>query len=185
MKAVNLERGQPAGCAGTPPAFWGIVVVDDADLFGGDLEPCGIFLPIIMNRAIAIGCADSFGFVLRLRIRDHISDLFAGMYVDAVVNQFAGGKRGPRFDIVFFDLAAQDLFDDQQTRIDLPAFEFGQASFVDSTRVLPAMMKLFDVSSLRQSQSSISSCASLMNCGVSCRRQARPRIFMPPPVNTP
>ena len=55
--------------------FERIVVAYDADLFGGGLEPGGIFLPIIGRRAIVIGCADSFSFVLRLHVRDHISDI--------------------------------------------------------------------------------------------------------------
>src|SRR5262245_43042053 len=84
---VLIWKEQPVVCAGTPPTYWGIVVVNDADLFGGDLEPCGVFLPIIMNRAIAIGCADPVGFFLRLRIRDHVADLFAGVYLNAIADQ--------------------------------------------------------------------------------------------------
>src|SRR6266508_1001164 len=126
-----------------------IVIVDDADLLSGDFEPGGILLTIILNQAIAVGFADSFGFVLCLCVRDHIADLFAGMHIDAIADQFTGGECGARLDVVFFDLAAQDLLDDQQTRIDPPAFDLGEARFVDSARILPAMAQLIDVLSLR------------------------------------
>src|SRR5262245_36902299 len=103
-----------------------------------------------MRRAIAIGRANSLSFVLRLRVRDHISDLFAWMHIDAVADQFASGERGPRFDVVFFDLAAQGLFNDQQAWLDSSAFDLSEVGFIDSTRALPAQMKFFDVSSVRQ-----------------------------------
>jgi hypothetical protein len=104
-------------CACSTQLFRRIVVADDADLLGSGLEPGCVLLAVVMRRAIAIGCADSFVFVLRLRVRNYVSNLFARVHIDAVTDQFAGGERGPRFEIIFFDLAAQDLFDDQQTRI--------------------------------------------------------------------
>src|SRR5262245_47218219 len=126
------------------------MVVDDADFFGDSFEPSDILLRIILYCAIAAVRADSFGFVLCLRIRDYVSDQFAGMDLNAVVNQFAGGERGAGCDLVFLELAAQDLLDDQQARIDLSAFEFGEARFVEAARFLPPMTQLLDVSSLRQ-----------------------------------
>src|SRR5262245_66681073 len=85
---------------------------------------------------------------------------------DAGVTKLAGGTRLARLDSVVFDVAAQDLLDNQQGRGDLPAFDLGEAGFVDSTRLPPAMAQLRDISSPRQH--------------AACRLQARPRIFMPP-----
>jgi hypothetical protein len=72
-----------------------------ADLLGGDLEPRSILPPIILNQAIAAGFAHPLGFVHRLRTRNHISDLFAVVYVDAIADRFPGAERGARLDIVF------------------------------------------------------------------------------------
>src|SRR5215510_10490917 len=85
---------------------------------------------------------------------------------DAGVTKLADGERRASPDDVVFDVAAQDLLDNQQEGGDLPAFDLGEAGFVDSTRLLPAMAQLHDIFSPRQH--------------AACRLQARPRIFMPP-----
>ncbi len=96
---MSIWKQRQAVSASVAPLIGRIIIADHADLFGGDLQPGSILPPVILNQAIAIGYGDSVGFVLRLRIRDHISDLFAGMYLDAFVTQFAGGERGPRLDV--------------------------------------------------------------------------------------
>ena len=51
---MSKWKEQIAVGAGTAQLFGRIIVADDADLFGSDLEPGSVFLAIIMNHAIAI-----------------------------------------------------------------------------------------------------------------------------------
>src|SRR6266511_2758563 len=84
LKRRLIWEQRQAVSAGAASLIGQIIIVDDADLLSGDFEPGGILLPVILNQAIAVGCADSFGFVLRLCVRDHIADLFAGMHIAAI-----------------------------------------------------------------------------------------------------
>src|SRR5262249_15277355 len=72
---------------------------------------------------------DSPGFVLRLRVGDHIADAFARMNGDAGVTKLAGGERRARLDGVVFDVAAQDLLDDQTADVYFAAFKLRDPQF--------------------------------------------------------
>src|SRR5262249_3794249 len=66
---------------------------------------------------------------LRLRVCDHIADAFARMNGDSGVTKLAGRERRACLDGVVFDVAAQDLLDDQTADVYFSAFELCDPQF--------------------------------------------------------
>src|SRR5262249_27249843 len=92
---TSIWKQRQAVSASVATLIGRIIIADYADLFGGDLQTCSILPPVILNQAVAIGYGDSVGFVLRLRIRDHISELFARARLDAVGASVRGRRARP------------------------------------------------------------------------------------------
>src|SRR5262249_31497786 len=60
---------------------------------------------------------------------DHIADAFARVNGDTAVTKLAGGERRARLDGIVFDVAAQDLLDDQTADVYFAAFELCDPQF--------------------------------------------------------
>src|SRR5262249_45263408 len=92
-------------------------------------QPLYVLFHVVAQFFTLAADCDAPGFVLRLRIGDHIADTFARMNGDAGVTKLAGGERRARLDGVVFDVAAQDLPDDQTADVYFAALKLSDPQF--------------------------------------------------------
>src|SRR5262245_27716474 len=98
-------------------------------LFTRISQPFHVLFNVVAQFFTLAADRDAPGFVLRLRVGDHIADAFARMNGDADVTKLAGGERRARLDGVVFDVAAQDLLDDQTADVYFAAFKLCDPQF--------------------------------------------------------
>jgi len=77
-----------------------------AHFFAGVSQPLYALFHVVAQFILIAADRDTTGLVLRLRIRDHVTDALARMNRDAGVPKLPGSERGARLDCVFFDVAA-------------------------------------------------------------------------------
>src|SRR5262245_31427266 len=121
-------------------------------LFTRISQPFHVFFHVVAQFFTLAADRDAPGFVLRIRICDHIADAFARMNGDAGVTKLAGGDRRARLNSVVFDVATQDLLDDQTADVYFAALKFCDPQFQKLVRLSLFLAKIIERQRLAQNR---------------------------------